>query len=172
MAADLDWIISNHGNFLERFGFNRDKIINEYETWKTTYPDYLTTSYFFGELLRQASLFNIKHANTEEEYASVNVEIISRKLEVSGDLSRENRDYLLQQLHINKLMISKLTLPYEFDVQIKAANCCSYCTKQNNKIYSFGKIIAKKYLPHARCKNEEGCKCSYSIVPLSDGNKT
>jgi hypothetical protein len=76
MAADLNWIISNHGPFLERFAFDRDKIIKKYEIWKTTYPEYMTTNHFFRELLRQASLSNIKNANTEEEYPSINIEII------------------------------------------------------------------------------------------------
>src|SRR4030095_12145302 len=103
MPADLNWIISNHGDFLERLGINRDKIIAEYETWKTSYPDSTSTSDFFGELLRQATLYNIKHADTEEEYANTNIEISSRKLEFCGPHSRENRYFLLQQLHFNKL---------------------------------------------------------------------
>jgi hypothetical protein len=172
MSADISWIISNHGVFLERFGFDREKILHAYEIWKTTYPDYVNTNHFFLELLRQASLLNTKIANTEEEFASTNIEILSRRLEVSTDLSREDRDYFLQQLHLNKLMIFRSTLPFKFDVQIKSANCCTYCAKQNNRMYTLEKVIVKKYLPHARCKKEEGCKCSYTIVPLIDGNES
>jgi hypothetical protein len=65
------------------------------------------------------------------------------------------------------IMVYRLTLPYKFDVQIKVDNCCPYCAKQNNKIYSLEKAIINKYLPHATCKNEKECKCSYSIVPLT-----
>lgn len=168
MSADLHWIISNHGDFLKRFGFDRDKITAEYEEWKKNHPDYVTTNHLFLELLRQATLFNMKNANTEEEFASISVEIISKQLGVSSGLSNEHRNYLTGLLHLNKLMISRLTLPFKFDVQIKATDCCSYCNKKNNKIYSLEKVIQRKYLPYVKCKNESGCNCSYSIVPLVD----
>ena len=168
MAADLNWIFSTHGNFLGRFGFDRHKIVAEYDTWKVSHPEYLTTSHFFGELLRQAVLYNMQHADSELEYATTSVEIISRMLEFSKDLSRENRNYITQRLYLDKLIISRETLPFKFDVQIKGGNCCSYCDRQNGKIFSLEKIFEKGYLPHGKCKNAGSCKCSYLIVPLID----
>jgi hypothetical protein len=53
------------------------------------------------------------------------------------------KNYLLGQIHFDKLMISKLTLPFKFDVQINSSNCCSYCAKKNKQTHSFEKVIEK-----------------------------
>ena|SRR5690349_6166623 len=163
----LDWLIANQGEFLQQFGIDHHKIITGYESWKSNYPEHLITGYFC-ELLRQASLFNMKHAQTEEEYYSVNIQIVSKKLEFSPHLSMENKIYLQGHIHLNKLSVSYSTLPYLFNVQIKADNCCLYCRKKDKQIFPLEKVIKRSYLPFAKCKNESGCNCSYIIVPLID----
>lgn len=168
MQIDLNWIVSNHGEFLEKFGFTYDKIIAEHKVWTVNHPEYLATDYFLCELFRQAILFNIKNAKTEEEFINNNIEIISKMLAIQTVLSQENRYSLEQQLHLDRLMLSNLTLPFKFDVQIKTNNCCSYCNKKNNKVYPLAKILEKNFLPFSKCKNEDKCKCTYSVVPLVD----
>ncbi len=164
---NIDWLISAHGEFLQQFGFTKDRIITGYNSWKDNNPATSIRKYFC-DLLRQASLYNIKNANTEQEFYTSKLQLDTRILEYATDLEEEVRNFLLGQTHFDKLMISRLTLPFKFDVQINSPDCCSYCAGKNKKVFSFEKILEKKYLPFARCKRENGCNCAYSIIPLYD----
>ena len=165
---NLDWLISTQGDFLFEFGIDRDKIISDYATWKQTSSSNSVIDYFC-ELLRQASLSNIKNANTEEEFYNSKLQLDIKMLEFLTR-TKENENYLSGQIHFDKLMISRLTLPFKFDVQINSDNCCSYCNKKNKLIFSFEKVIEKKYLPFNKCKREDLCTCTYSIIPIYDEN--
>jgi len=166
---NLDWLILTHGEFLQQFGIDKDQIISNYDPWKNNNSDISITNYFC-ELLRQASLYNIKNANTEEEFYNTKLLLDTKMLEYGTTGRTENKNYFLEQIHFDKLLISRLTLPFKFNVQIDASNCCSYCAKKNKQIFTLEKVLEKKYLPFAKCKNEDGCCCSYSIVPLHDEN--
>ena len=168
MPADLNWIISNHGDFLKRFELDKEKIEGSYVLWQANYSNYDTTEYFFSELLRQASMYNIKHANNEKEYVGYNIALLTLQLKYSSHFSREQKSYLIRQLHFNNLQHSSLTLPFKFNVQIKSNGCCAYCTKQNNKTFALEIVLKKQFLPHARCDNTVECKCFYSIIPLTE----
>lgn len=159
---NLDWLISSHGQFLSQFGIDRDKIVEGYHIWKDNNKDESITQYFC-ELLRQGGLYIAKSADSEIEYYSLRLQLDTKMLEYSMP---ENKNDVLRQIHFDELMISNLTLPFKFDVQINSSGCCSYCSKKDKKTYSFEKILEKKYLPFSKCKNENGYSCSYSIVPL------
>jgi len=164
---NIDWLILTHGEFLNQFGIDRDKIFANYYFWKNNNPDNLITNYFC-ELLRQAGLYNVKNADTEEEFYNSKLQLDSKMLEYATNLEKEPKNYLLKQIHFDKLMISRLTLPFKFDVQINSDKCCSYCAKKNKKVFPFEKAIEKHYLPFIKCKNENGCSCFYSVIPLND----
>ena len=119
MATDLNWIVSNHGDFLSRFQLDKEKIEASYLSWQENNSNYDTSDHFLGELLRQASLYNIKHSNNEMEYVSRNIDILILQLEHSGHLSAEHKRNLVRQLHFNNLQLSRLTLPFKFNVQFK-----------------------------------------------------
>jgi len=166
---NLDWLLSTQGEFLQQFGFDQAKIIEDYDSWKIINNDSSATNFLF-ELLRQASLYNNRNAKTEEEFYNSKLLLDSKMLEYSSGGQTENKNYFLGQIHFDKLLISRLTLPFKFDVQIDATNCCSDCAKKDKRILTLENVLANKYLPFAKYKNEEGCCCSYSIVPLRDEN--
>src|SRR5215213_7293955 len=146
---NLDWLISIHGQFLNQFGIDQDKIIAGYDTWKSNNTDNPITHYFC-ELLRQGSLYIMKNADSEESYYNLRLLLDSKMLEYSAS---EKKNNLLGQIHFDRLMISRLTLPFKFDVEINSSGCCSYCSKKDKKIFSLEKILEKKYLPFSKCKN-------------------
>jgi hypothetical protein len=166
---NLDWVISTHSEFLQKFGITKDKIITGYDSWKANNPDNSIRNYFC-ELLRQACVYIAKNADTEEEFFNSKLELDTKMLEYAVNLTEEAKNYLVGEIHFDKLMISHLTLPFKFEVQIDSDNCCSYCAKKNKKIFSFEKVLEKKFLPFAKCKREDGCNCTYSIIPLHDEN--
>ena len=166
--AVLNLLISKEGDFLKGFGFNETKILNEFIIWRENNSEN-STEKFFSELLKIASLYNMKNANTQIEYYTSQL-IINTKFLENGDYFGEcDKNYWLEQIHLNKLIISNLTLSYKFDVQICANNCCSYCDKKNKKILTFEKAIQKKYLPFKKCTNKN-CTCSYATIPLLNEN--
>lgn len=167
--ADLNWLLVNHGDFLEKFGITKDIIAFGHHEWSKENKETPVIEYL-GDLLGQALLLIAKNSNTEVEYYTSKLQIEEKMLELSLSIGKENRHYLLQQIHFDKLMISKVTLPFKFDIQINSDTCCSHCVKKDKKIFSFEKVLEKKYLPFTRCINKDGCCCSYSIVPLSDEN--
>ncbi len=164
---DLNWLILNHSEFLQQFGIDRDKIITDYILFEQKESGNSVLDYL-AELLTKASLFNIKTADTEERYYKAKLKLDNKALEFFAKLGKGNKNYLLRQIHFDKLMISKSTLPFKFDIQIDSNDCCLYCAKKNKKIFTFEKIIEKQYLPLKQCKREDGCCCSYSVVPSDD----
>jgi hypothetical protein len=164
---NINWLISTHGSFLQQFGLNQVKIVADYDSWKISNSDPSIPNYLC-ELIRQASLYNIKNAKTEEEFYKSKLQLDIKMLEFSTNGKNEEKNYILGQIHFDKLILSRLTLPYKFHVQINANNCCPYCAKKDKKTFTLEKVIENKYLPFTKCIKEEGCSCSYSIVPLHD----
>ena len=166
---NLDWLILTHATFLQKFEIDEERIIVKHSSWQIENPDKTITEYFY-ELLRQASQYNIKYSDTEEDYYASKLLLDNKMLDYGSTLSKDERNYLLEQIHFDKLQISRLTLPFKFDVQIESTNCCLYCDKNNKKIFTFEKVLQKKFLPFRKCKNANGCICSYSVIALHDEN--
>jgi hypothetical protein len=172
MSSDnlnLEWIILTHGDFLQKFGIDKERINSTHSSWQIENSDKTITEYFY-ELLRQATLYIIKNTDTEEDYYNSKFLLDKKMLDYGHTLSKDERNFLLGQIHFDRLQISRLTLPFKFDIQIESTNCCLYCDKNNKKIFTFEKVLEKKYLPFRNCKNENGCICSYSVVVRHDEN--
>ena len=163
ILKDLNSLIHNHAEFLRQFGIESSRIRDEYELWQDKNPD-KTINTYFGELLRQASLFIIKNADTEDEYYSKQLEIHLKTLEILEPAKSEARHYILRQIHFCRLMVFRSTVPVDFDVRIDSNNCCSYCNKRNKKTYSFERVLEKEFLPFVKCSRTNDCICSYSVV--------
>ena len=127
---DLDWLVSNYGEFLGKFAIDKNVIDNEYSDW-LKHNDKNSPIDFLLRLFRKATLHIIKNAATQQEYYNWKLELDLQTWEFLLAYKRPNRNYYLEQIHFDKLMISYLTSPSKFLVQIDSNNCCPYCLKKN-----------------------------------------
>jgi hypothetical protein len=166
---DIEWLLENHGEFLQQFGIYEDSIIDGYRSWLSQNPTGLINN-FFCDLLRQAGLYNAKNAKNEEDAYDNKLLLDTKLLEYAINLGVEQRNYLVSEIHFDRLNISRVTLPFKFDIQIESRDCCKYCSTRHKKTYTLAKVFENKYLPFTKCTRQEGCICCYKVIPLYDEN--
>lgn len=164
----LSGIISEYGEFLCKFGMSKDEIEFGHQIWRENEINNSTFNYFL-HLIGNASLWIARHSNSELEYFEYKLEIDETLFEFRENLTKEYMNYLIGEINYDKLLISYHTLPFRFNVQIFANDHCSICKKWDKKIVTVDKIVEKKTFSFEKCKNSNGCGCSYSIIPLLDG---
>jgi hypothetical protein len=109
-----------------------------------------------------------KNAENEKQFYELKLEFDQFKYEFETTIHGMDGYAYLQQIHLDKLLILKHTLLYNFDVEINSNECCKGCFKKDKKKFSLEKAIAKKPLPNPKCTRPGGCNCFYSPIPKLD----
>lgn len=166
---DIDWIITNQMNFLEKFGLYESVIRQYYEDWKKLQPEASANDYLwhvFQTLLDSV----VEKFNTEEQLYELNFEIYSKMREFLVKVEKRNANHILKMMNENQLRLWKIRANFKSEVEIISGHCCEFCDSLNNKRISFEEAIEKRYLASKNCTNKYGCNCCYSQVSVKDEN--
>ena len=155
---------SKHEQFFRKFrplDINSEK---HYTDWKSEFTDGTLEDYI-AYCLKEALLFCAKNASNELEGYEWKLELDTKYWELQIERGGKDANYMLWHIHMDKLFISQLTLPFEFDIAIDSKECCSKCSRYHLKKISFESILKGKHLPYKSCKREGYCSCTYVIIP-------
>ena len=170
MEYNLDWLISDYGNFLEKFGLDEASIRQHYTQWKEraardSAKDYLW--YLFQVILGETS----KQVTNPVDLEKNKLEIYSAMWFFRTHVEGQRAGNLQQFINDTKIRLWQLELPFYFKVKLVAENCCPYCDSQNNGLFAPDEMLEHKAFLVEKCTSENGCHCTITPVAERDTNQ-
>ena len=120
MDYNLDWLVSDYGNFLNKFGLDEASIRLHYAQWKEksghdSAKDYLW--YLFQVILGETA----KQVQNPVDLQKNNLEIYSAMWFFRTHIEGQTANSLQQLVNDTKVRLWQLELPFYFKVKVVAA---------------------------------------------------
>jgi hypothetical protein len=169
MTFDIDRLVEQYATFFEGFGIGRNDLVAHYDKWKEQSGGQAATDYcwylfhvLLGETKKQVSNPVDYHRNLHEIYLMM--------LEFRINVEGQKDNSLVQAIIKNRIQLWKIELPYPFQLQAIALNCCPHCEEINGQIFAADEVLRNTYFATAACTKETGCSCGYIPVIATENN--
>ncbi len=103
----LESIITNHGDFFQKFNISKVEIIEKYADWKQNNNDKPISEYQL-HLLCKVGLFIAKSANSEEEGLEWKIELGEKIVDYGKVFGRFDMKFQEKLLRFDKSLLQKL----------------------------------------------------------------
>ena len=165
MDYNIDWLISDYGKFLEKFGLDESSVRQHYPEWQSragggSAKDYLW--YLFQVILGETA----KQVKDPVDLEKNNLELYSAMWFFRTHVEGQKADALQQLINDTKVRLWQLELPFYFKVKMVSGNCCPYCNSLNGQLFEASDILNHEAFLVGDCTNDKGCNCT--IAPVAE----
>jgi hypothetical protein len=91
-------------------------------------------------------------------------------LEFRVNVEGQNGNPIIQLIIRNRIQQWQAELPYPFQVQAVAINCCPHCESINGQTFEPQQALLYPHFASEKCTKASGCSCGYIPVAVSQGN--
>ena len=167
MEYDMEWLVTDYGKFLEKFGLDESSVRSHYREWQhksgqQSVPDYLW--YLFQVILGET----VKQVSHPVDLQKNKLEIYSAMWFFRTHVEGQRSNGLQQLINDTKLALWQLQLPYSFQVKIAAKHCCAYCDQYDDQLFKPQELLEHMGFNSLHCTNKSGCHCI--LAPVAERN--
>ena len=165
MEYDMEWLVSDYGSFLQKFGLDEESIRSHYVVWKeksgvASVRDYLW--YLFQVILGETA----KQVKNPVDLQKNNLEIYTAMWFYRTHVEGQKATELQQLMNDTRIRLWQTELPFRFQVKVLSGQCCSYCDQLNNQLFPVEDLLQHRAFATEHCLSETGCNCT--IIPVAE----